>query len=462
MVCKNFKWGGFKMALTGLDIFKLTPKKNCKDCGFPTCLAFSMKVAAGAVEIGKCPHMSSESIEKLSEATAPLMKTVTLGKGENEYKFGGETVMFRHEKTFVNRNRFAVLLSDNMESAEIDGKLQHMKDVDYVRIGEEMKVEFAALKYTGDKDKYISLVNKVKESGVKAAYILICEDTAVLKEALELVKNENPLIYGANKDNLKEMVELAKKDNFALGIKAECLENLYTLVEEIHKLGYKNLVLDPGSSSVKEAFKNTVQMRRINIQGQDRTFGYPSILFVDTLSKGDKFMEIALSTLFTLKYGSIIVLSDIDYVRALSLYGVRQNVFTDPQKPMRVEPGVYGINNPNENSPVLCTVDFALTYFVVSGEVERSKMPVWMAIPDAGGYSVLTSWAAGKFTANNISKFIKESGVENKTKSRKLIIPGKVAVLKGDLEENLPDWEIVVGTTEAMFIPKFLKELSLK
>jgi len=450
------------MALTGLDIFKLTPKKNCKDCGFPTCLAFSMKVAAGAVEIGKCPHMSSEAIEKLSEATAPLMKTISVGKGDTEYKLGGETVLFRHEKTYVSRNRFAVLLSDNMQDAEIDAKIQHMKDVNYVRIGEEMKAEFAALKFAGNKDKYIALVNKVKTSGLKVAYILICEDVAVIKEALELVKAENPVVYGANKENFKEMVELVKADNLALGLKAENLEALYALVQEVEKLGYKNLVLDPGSTSVKEAFENTVQIRRINLQGGDRTFGYPSILFVDELSKGDKFMEVALSTLFTMKYGSIIVLSDIDYARALPLYGLRQNIFTDPQKPMRIEPGLYGINNPDENAPVLCTVDFALTYFVVSGEIERSKVPVWMVIPDAGGYSVLTSWAAGKFTANSIAKFIKENAIEEKVKSRKLVLPGKVAVLKGDLEENLPGWEIIVGTAEAMFIPKFLKELTGK
>lgn len=446
------------MALTGLDIFKLTPKKNCKDCGFPTCLAFSMKVAAGAVEIGKCGHMSAEAIEKLSEATAPLMKTITVGTGDTEYKLGGETVLFRHEKTFVNRNRFAVLLSDSMDDAEVDAKIQHMKDVDYVRIGEEMKVEFAALKYAGNKDKYIALVNKVKASGLKVAYILIVEDVNVAKEALEIVKAENPVVYGANKENFKEMVELVKADNIALGVKAENLEALYALVEEIQKAGYKNLILDPGSASVKEAFENTVQIRRINIQGGDRVFGYPSILFVDELAKGDKFMEVALASLFTMKYGSIIVLSDMDFARALPLYGLRQNIFTDPQKPMRVEPGIYPLNGADENAPIICTVDFALTYFIVAGEVERSKVPVQMLIPDAGGYSVLTSWAAGKFTASSITKFIKENGIEEKVKTRKLILPGKVAVLKGDLEENLPGWEIIVGTTEAMFIPKFLKE----
>ncbi|AGY75831.1 acetyl-CoA decarbonylase/synthase complex subunit gamma [Clostridium autoethanogenum] len=450
------------MALTGLNIFKLTPKKNCKDCGFPTCLAFSMKVAAGAVEIGKCPHMSDEAMEKLAEATAPIMKTITIGKGDNEYKLGGETVLFRHEKTFVNRNRFAVAFSDSMDDAEVDAKIQHIKDVDYVRIGEQMKTEFAAIKYAGNKDKYLALINKIKASGVKVAYALVCEDVAVMKEALPLVKDENPLVYGANKDNFKEMVELVKGDKLALGVKADGLEALYGLVEEIQKLGYKNLVLDPGGKSIKEAFENTVQIRRINIEGQDRTFGYPSIIFLDELTKADKFMEVALSTLFTLKYGSLLVLSDMDYSRALPLYSIRQNVFTDPQKPMTVDLGIHGINNPDENSPVLCTVDFALTYFLVSGEVERSKVPVWMVIPDAGGYSVLTSWAAGKFTGAAIADEIKKCGIAEKTKNRTLLIPGKVAVLKGELEELLPDWNIVISSTEAMFIPKLLKELTAK
>ncbi|SHJ62271.1 acetyl-CoA decarbonylase/synthase complex subunit gamma [Tepidibacter formicigenes] len=448
------------MALKGLDIFKLTPKKNCKDCGFPTCMAFSMKVAAGAAKIEKCPHMSEDALAKLSEATAPPMKTLTIGKGDSEYKLGGETVLFRHEKTFVNRNRFAVVLSDSMNDEEINAKIENIKKVNYIRIGEEMKVEIVALKYEGNKDNYINLINKVKTSELKVAYMLICEDSAVLKEALELVKAENPIVYGATKENYKEMVELVKADKLALGVKASSLEELYGLVEDIHKLGHKELILNPGSSSVKEAFTNTVQIRRIALKEGDRTFGYPSVLFVNEIAKDDKFMEIALSSLFTVKYGSIIVINDIDYVRALPLFALRQNIYTDPQRPMRVEPKVYPINNPDENSPVLVTVDFALTYFIIAGEIERSKVPMWLAIPDAGGYSVLTAWAAGKFGGSSIANFIKESGVADKTKCRKLIIPGKVAVLKGDIEDNLPGWEVVIGTNESMELPKFLREFN--
>jgi len=447
------------MAMSGLDIYKLTPKTNCKECGFPTCMAFAMKVAAGGVEISKCSHMSDDAMAKLSESTAPLMKVVTFGKGETECKLGGEIVLFRHEKTFVNRNRFAVLLSDAMSQEQIDAKIANMKNVDYVRIGEEMRVEIAALQYVGNKDAYLSLVNKVKASGLKVAYMLVCPDISVLKEALELVKDELPIVFGADSNNYQEMVALVKDLKLPLGLKAPSLAELYDLVENVQKLDYKELLLDIGSASAREAFTNAVQIRRTALKEQDRTFGYPSVVFVNELAKGDKFMEVALASLFTMKYGSLIVMDDMDYARALPLFGLRQNIYTDPQKPMRVEPEFYPINNPGDNSPVLITVDFALTYFVVSGEVERSKVPAWLGIPDAGGYSVLTAWAAGKFSGSVIAKFIKESGIESKTKCRKLIIPGKVAVLKGDIQDSLPDWEVIIGPDEAMHLPKFLRTM---
>lgn len=447
------------MALTGLDIFKLTPKKNCKDCGFPTCLAFSMKVAAGAIEIGKCPHMSEASLEKLSEATAPPMKTIKIGKGDCEYTLGGETVLFRHEKTFVNRNRFAVMFTDQMTQEAIDEKFDNIKKVNYVRIGEEMKVEIAALKYTGDRDAYVNLVKRVSERNLTLVYMLICEEVNVLEEVLELVKDSNPIVYGATKDNYEAVINLVKSNKLPVGLKANNLEELYELVEKVQSLDYKELLLAVESNSIKETFNNAVQIRRTALKEQDRKFGYPSVIFVNELSNNDKFMEIALASLFTLKYGSIIVLDDIDYARALPLFALRQNVYTDPQRPMRVEPDVYGLNGADDNAPVLVTVDFALTYFIVAGEIERSKVPVWLAIPDAGGYSVLTAWAAGKLSASSIAKFIKESGVAEKTKSRKLVIPGLVAVLKGEIEDELPGWEIIVGPEGAMQLPKFLKEL---
>ncbi|KPI56847.1 acetyl-CoA synthase subunit gamma [Clostridioides difficile] len=445
------------MALKALDIFKLTPKKNCKDCGFPTCMAFSMKVASGAVEVGKCPHMSDDAIAKLSEATAPLMKALKVGAGASEYELGGETVLFRHEKTLVSRNRYAVSFCTCMSDEAVDAKIANMKKVDYVRIGEQMKVEMAVLEYCGDKDAYLKLIDKIKGSGLEIAYILACDDAQVVKEAVEVLKDTRPMVYGATKENYKDMIEVVKGASLPLGVKAGSLEELYETVELVQAAGYKELVLDVTGENIKDTYTNAIQVRRIALKEQDRTFGYPSIVFANRLSNSNPMMEVALSSIFTIKYGSIIVIDDISYAKALPLFALRQNIYTDPQRPMRVEPKIYPINNPDENSPVLVTVDFALTYFIVAGDIERSKVPVWLVIPDAGGYSVLTSWAAGKFGGNSISAFIKESKVEEVTNCKDLIIPGKVAVLKGDIEDNLPGWNVVIGPEESMELPKFLK-----
>ncbi|MCH4313416.1 acetyl-CoA decarbonylase/synthase complex subunit gamma [Clostridioides difficile] len=445
------------MALKALDIFKLTPKKNCKDCGFPTCMAFSMKVASGAVEVGKCPLMSDDAIAKLSEATAPLMKALKVGAGASEYELGGETVLFRHEKTLVSRNRYAVSFCTCMSDEAVDAKIANMKKVDYVRIGEQMKVEMAVLEYCGDKDAYLKLIDKIKGSGLEVAYILACDDAQVVKEAVEVLKDARPMVYGATKENYKDMIEVVKGASLPLGVKAGSLEELYETVELIQAAGYKELVLDVTGENIKDTYTNAIQVRRTALKEQDRTFGYPSIVFANRLSNSNPMMEVALSSIFTIKYGSIIVIDDISYAKALPLFALRQNIYTDPQRPMRVEPKIYPINNPDENSPVLVTVDFALTYFIVAGDIERSKVPVWLVIPDAGGYSVLTSWAAGKFGGNSISAFIKESKVEEVTNCKDLIIPGKVAVLKGDIEDNLPGWNVVIGPEESMELPKFLK-----
>jgi len=450
------------MALKALDIFKLTPKKNCKDCGFPTCMAFCMKVASGAVEVSKCPHMSDDALSKLSEATAPLMRGIKVGAGNSEYELGAETVLFRHEKTLVNRNRYAVAFCECMTNEEVDAKLANIKAVNYIRIGEEMKAEMALIEYLENKEGFLRVVNRVKDSELDLAYILVCEDAAIAKEAVEILKGTNPVVYGATKENYKEMIEVVKEDKLALGVKASSLEELYATVELVQAAGYRELILDVTGENIKDTFTNAVQVRRIALKEQDRTFGYPSIVFANKLSKEKPMMEVALSSMFTVKYGSIIVIDDIDYAKALSLFALRQNIYTDPQKPMRVEPKIYPINNPDENSPVIVTVDFALTYFIVSGDVERSKVPVWLAIPDAGGYSVLTAWSAGKFGGNSIANFIKESNVGEMTKNRDLIIPGKVAVLKGDIEDCLPGWNVVIGTEESMELPKFLKEYKAK
>ena len=440
------------MAVKGLDIFKLSPKKNCKECGVPTCMAFCMKVAQGALPIEKCPYMSDEAIALLSEATAPPMKAIEVGG----MKLGGETVMMRHEKTFVNRNRFAVSLCTCMDDAAVDAKIAEMKAVDYERIGEREYVEFLLVHDAGDGARLAELCKKAAATG--RAVIIDTESVDNAKLALAAIGDTKPLLNGANKDNYEAMNAAAVEAGVVLGVKGADLAELHDTVAALEKLDNKNLVIDVTGATVKETFANAVLVRRTALKDGDRTFGYPSIVNLAKLCRGDVHMETALAAVFTMKYGSIVAVETMRYAEALPLYGLRQNVFTDPQKPMKVEPGIYPINGATPDDPCALTVDFALTYFLVSGELERSKVPVNLLITDASGMSVLTAWAAGKFSSGSIKKFFDEYDVAGKINNRTLIIPGKAAVMKGDIQDKLPDWNVVVGTREAVELVKYLRD----
>lgn len=447
------------MALKGLDIFKLSPKKNCKECGCPTCMAFSMKVAQGAVDIAACPYFAPEALAKLSAATEPPMKIIKVGAGDAELSLGGETVLFRHEKTFVSRTRYAMSLCTCMDDETVAQKLEDIKKVDYERIGERMFVEMVYVNYSADgKQDYVELVKKAAETG--RILILDCKDAEIAKAALEVCKDGKPILNGADASNYEAMNAVATAAGVVLGVGGADLSEIHDTVEKLEGLGNKNLVIDVTGADVKETFKNAVQIRKAAIKDGDRTFGYPSIVNLHKIAAGDLHKQAALLSLFTMKYGSVIVAEHIGYAEALPLYGLRQNLFTDPQKPMKVEPGVYPLNGADENSVCLTTVDFALTYFLVSGELERSGVPVNLIINDAGGLSVLTSWAAGKFSSSSIAKFFQEQDIEGKIKSRKLIIPGKVAVLKGELEAKMPGWEIIIAPNEAVQLVKFMKDFA--
>lgn len=449
------------MALKGLDIFKLSPKKNCKECGSPTCMAFSMKVAQGAVSIDACPYFSEEAKAAMSEATAPPMKTIKVGAGEAEMTLGGETVLFRHEKTFVSKTRYAVNLCTCMDDAKIEEKLEGIRKVDYERIGERMYTEMIYVKYDGQagEDRYVELVKKAAAVGGGRVLVLEVRDPQIAKGALAVCKDEKPILNGADASNLEAMNAVAAEAGVALGVFGADDNELYDNLAALEKLGNKNLLFNADTTSIKAAYRTTVQFRKAAIKDSNRTCGYPSIVNLTELAEGDAHMQAALASLFTVKYGSILVMEQMTYAEANPLYGLRQNLFTDPQKPMKVQPGVYPINGADENSICLTTVDFALTYFVVSGELERSGVPCNLIINDAGGLSVLTSWAAGKFSSTSIAKYFEEAGIADKVKCRKLCIPGKVAVLKGELEAKLPGWEIIVAPREAVQLVKFLKDM---
>ena len=441
------------MAVKGLDIFKLSPKKNCKECGSPTCMAFCMKVAQGAVPITKCPYMSEEAIALLSEATAPPMQTITVGA----HKLGGETVMMRHEKTLVNRNLFAATLCTCMDDATVEARLEGIRKVDYERIGEREMVECVFVHDAGDCAKFVELCKKAAALPDRTV-IIDTKDVETAKAAVEAIKDSKPILNGANKDNFNDMNEIAKAAGLVLGVSGTDLSELHDTVAALEKAGNKNLILDVTAPTIKETFANAVLVRRTAIKDGDRTFGYPSIVNLGVLCNHDEHLETALAAMFVVKYGSIIVMDKVGYAEALPLYGLRQNIFTDPQKPMKVAPGIYPINGAGPDDPCALTVDFALTYFLVSGELERSKIPVNLLITDASGMSVLTAWAAGKFSSTSVKKFFDEFDIASKINNRTLIIPGKVAVMKGEIQDKLPEWNVVVGTREAVELVKYLRD----
>ena len=396
--------------------------------------------------------MITGAIALLSEATAPPMKAIDVGG----MKLGGETVMMRHEKTFVNRNRFAVSLCTCMDDAAVDAKIAEMKAVDYERIGEREYVEFLLVHDAGDGARLAELCKKA--AATERAVIIDTESVDNAKLALAAIGDTKPLLNGANKDNYEAMNAIAVEAGVVLGVKGADLAELHDTVAALEKLDNKNLVIDVTGATVKETFANAVLVRRTALKDGDRIFGYPSIVNLAKLCRGDVHMETALAAVFTMKYGSIVAMETMRYAEALPLYGLRQNVFTDPQKPMKVEPGIYPINGATPDDPCALTVDFALTYFLVSGELERSKVPVNLLITDASGMSVLTAWAAGKFSSGSIKKFFDEYDIAGKINNRTLIIPGKAAVMKGDIQDKLPDWNVVVGTREAVELVKYLRD----
>ncbi len=444
------------MALSGIQIFKMLPNTNCQECGVPTCMAFAMKLAAGQAELDSCPYVSDEAREKLEEASAPPIRPVVIGTGDSALKVGGETVIFRHEKTFVNKPGIGLLITDTMDEAEVDKKLKTFKELEYDRVGMKLKADIVALKDTsGDPEKFLKLVEKVKNMGL-TTLVLMSDKPEVLAKAVKAAGDIRPLIYAATDENVEELGKLALENNCPIAVRGKDLENAAELTSKLADMKLKDIVIDTGAREIRQAFQDHIAVRRAALVDKFRPLGFPTIVFPCDMTD-DPIQETVFASTFIPKYGGIIILSEVDGHNLFPLSVQRMNIYTDPQRPMATTEGIYEINNPDENSPVLITSNFALTYFIVSGEVESSRVPSWLLIKDTEGLSVLTAWAAGKFVADAIAPFVKKCGIEDKIKHRKIVIPGAAATISGDLDEELTDWEVQIGPREGAHITPFLK-----
>jgi acetyl-CoA decarbonylase/synthase complex subunit gamma len=443
------------MALSGVEIFKLLPKTNCKKCGHPTCLAFAMKLAQRQASLDSCPDVSEEAKKILGEASAPPVRPITFGAGDKAVKMGEETVLFRHDKKFVNPCAFAVEVKDTLSEPEVSSLCEQVVSSEMDRVGQKLRIDSIMItNASGDAAKLEAAAKIVAAKAPEVPVIINTGNPQAAEAAIKIFAGKRPVLYGADASNAEVMAAIAKNNKAILGVVANGLDELSALTEKVKALGVEDMVIDSGARKAKDIIEHNTLIRRAAVKKNFKPLGYPVINF---MQREDSLLEMLLAGVGITKYASIIVLSSIEKWKNLVLFTLRQNIYTDPQVPMQVEQKIYTIGEPKPESPFLITTNFSLTYFIVSGEIENSKVPCRLAVMDCEGLSVLTAWAAGKFTASKIAQFITESGIEKEIATKELILPGYVAILSGSIEDKLPGWKVTVGPREANALPAFLK-----
>ena len=441
------------MALTGLEIYKLLPKTNCKKCGRATCLAFAMQLAQKKADLKECPDVSEEAKSKLGEASAPPIKLVTIGNGDKQVKIGEENVLFRHDEKFYNPTGIAVTIGDDLDDSAFKERLGKINNFKFTRVGTDIEIDLIALQdKSGDVSKFSE---KAKElcNNTHLSIILESKSVDTMKAALEFCADKRPLIHGANSENWEPMAQLAKEKGCSLSVSAPSLEEIADLTEKIKGVGVENLVLHQSSSNTKEVLQGLTKIRRAALRKAFRPLGFPVLT---NTANGDPGREIASASAFIAKYAGIVVVNACEPWQIMPLLTVRQNIYTDPQKPVQVQPKLYEVGQPDENSPVLFTTNFSLTYYTVEGEVEASRVSSYILAVETGGTSVLTAYSGDKLNEDVVAKAMASAQIEEKVKHKKLIIPGLVAVLSAKIQEKTK-WEVLVGPKEASGLPTYLK-----
>jgi len=473
------------MALTGLEIFKLLPKTNCKKCGMPTCLAFAMSLAQKRAKLEDCPHVSEEAKQKLAAAAAPPMRKIVFGRKDLQLTVGQETVMFRHEEKFYNPTVLAVTISDKLSGNDLSSRIKAINSLQFERVGTKIGVRaIAVTNDSGSPDVFAQVCAQAAKQacpepgrggwsrerrannspadsstslGTSLALILVTESPQAASAALKQIKDAagTPLLAGATAKNVEEMAKIAKENGCPLVAKAESIEALADLSEKIKAAGVDDIVLCLETASLREKLYNMTRMRVLSLKKAFRPLGYPTVSFV---LGGSPEQQTAEACSLICKYSSIVVVGTIEPYAILPMLTCVMNIFTDPQKPVQVEPKVYAIGEPGENSPLMFTTNFSLTYYTVVSDVEASRVPSYILVVDTEGTSVLTAYSGDKLNEKTVADAMAKDNVASLVKHRKLIIPGYVAVMSGKLEEAT-SWEVMVGPRESAMLPKYLKEV---
>ena len=442
------------MALTGLDIYKLLPKTNCGECKSPTCLAFAMRVAQKQASIEECPDITDEAKEQLGAASAPPIQLVTIGAGDDKVEIGNETVLFRHEETFHHPCGIAVTVSDSLSEDEIAARSDKIVHLVFERVGTRIAVDMVCVDNdSGDAAKFAA-ATKIVADKCPLAIILNSENPDALKAALEVCADKRPLLYGATADNCDAVAALAKEKDCPVGAKADGLEALAELTQKISGAGVKEIVVDSGTRDARQTLEDLTKVRRYALRKSFRPLGYPQIAF--STGGDDPMLTVLNAATYIAKYAGIVVTDAIEPWQLMPLLTARQNIYTDPRSPIQVEAGVHKVGEPTAESPLLITTNFSLTYYTVEGDVESSKVPTNILVVDTEGTSVLTAWAAEKFTTDQIAAAMEKAEVEAVAPHKKVVIPGLIAVESGKLQDET-GWEVIVGPKESSGLPSYLK-----
>lgn len=443
------------MALTGLDIYKLLPKTNCRKCGFSTCLAFAMALAQKKTSLDKCPIVSEEAKAALESASQPPVKLVTIGTGEGKVEMGNETVMYRHEQKFYHPAAIGILVEDSLGPAELDRRLEAIRALSFERVGIPIRPELVSVRNSSaDKDKFAAAAAKaVSVTGRNIA--LESADPASMEAAVKAIKDKRPLIIWPGSGDADPFIKIAGDSGLPLAITCADIDKAAVLADKAKKAGVEELVINIADGNISEKIQEFTYARRAALKKNFRPLGYPLMAFT---AQKDEALELCEAVSYVTKYASLVIVKNIGKDFILPLLVTRQDIYTDPQKPVQVEAKIYEIGRPRRDSPVMVTTNFSITYFTVAGEIEASKVPSYLICTDAEGMSVLTAWAAEKFTAEKITDVLKTSGIDKMIDHKKIVIPGYVSVLSGKLEE-LSGWEVAVGPKEASGIPVFLRNM---
>ncbi|NOZ51281.1 MAG: acetyl-CoA decarbonylase/synthase complex subunit gamma [Chloroflexi bacterium] len=441
------------MALSGIQIYKMLPRTNCKDCNFPTCLAFAMKLAAKQVELSACPHVSDEAKSKLSAASRPPVRPLAVKSNGHQVQGGNETVLFRHEKKFFTSPGLFVRVYDSEPADVIKARVAQVDTYTVEYVGMELAMGGIAVQAHGG--DFAAAVRAVR--AVSKLPLILMADVDDLKAGLaELNEGEVPLLYSATVKNWREMAALATEHEVVLAITAHNIDTMVALTTRLMDEGVKDMVMAPSQRDLRQSLHANTTSRRLALKKNYRALGFPLLSIPGDLPAPEH--ETIAAAQAIAKYSSFIIIDHFSPETIYALLVLRANIYTDPQKPIQVTPGVYEINNPSPTDPVLVTTNFSITYFAVANEVEGAGLSAWILVADAEGMSVLTAWAAGKFDAERIAKDVKRFAVADKVSHHRLVLPGHVAVLSGELEEELPDWEVKVGPREAVDLVAFMKQ----